>query len=152
MTISIGGESMSWISDGRDELKALDASKKRLRTFGITVGIVFLILSGWVYFNDAPLLFICLLGAVGLTLILGGVLFPNGLAQVYRVWMGFAFAIGWAVSRVILAILFYFVVTPIGLVARLVGKEFMDINMKKTKDSYWIPKRDSEEINYEKMY
>jgi hypothetical protein len=39
-----------------------------------------------------------------------------------------------------------------GILARLFGKEFMDLNMKKKKDSYWIKKGGTQAPHYDKMY
>lgn len=41
---------------------------------------------------------------------------------------------------------------PIGLVARLLGKEFLDIEMKKERESYWIKRDMGKKTDYEKMY
>jgi hypothetical protein len=43
---------MSWISDIRNEVKRLDRSRKALRKFGIVVGSVFLVLTGWLWFKS----------------------------------------------------------------------------------------------------
>jgi len=143
---------MSWISDVREELKALDTSKLKLRKFGVSVGIVILLIGLWFYYQHPGALLIYIITGIGLLLLLGGVLLPAGLSRIYKIWMGFAFAIGWIISRLLLAILFYFVVTPIGLIARLVNKKFMDLDMKNRRDSYWVTKINSGNIDYEKMY
>ena len=56
--------------------------------------------------------------------------------------MGIAFAIGWIVSRAILILLFYFVVTPIGIIARFFGKKFIDISFLRSSESVLGPKRE----------
>jgi hypothetical protein len=63
-----------------------------------------------------------------------------------------ALAIGWWISRFLLVLLFFTVITPMGILARLSGKKFMDIDMRKKKDSYWINKDRKRDINYKKMY
>ena len=65
--------------------------------------------------------------------------------------MSIALFIGWIVSRIILAFLFFIVITPIGLIARLVRKEFLDKQFNNKKDTYWIVK-DNPEVNYKKMH
>ena len=74
------------------------------------------------------------------------------MEKVYAVWMGIAFALGWVVSRAILILLFYFIITPIGMVARLFGKKFIDITFSHASESYWISRGNSKKINYEKMF
>ena len=143
---------MSWISDVAHELRKLKKTKKDLRKFGLLVGSVFIALCGLGMYrhwnsslNEAS-------GIVGSILFLGGALRPMWLAGVYSVWMGAAFAIGWLVSRVILVILFYLVITPIGLIARSMGKEFLEIGPDRKKNSYWIAKDRAKKINYEKLF
>ena len=143
---------MSWISDVQEEVKRLDTSEKRLRQFGITVGAVFLALTLWMFLKQYPILFQYLLGIIGILLMVIGISCSSVLRRIYKVWMGIAFAMGWIVSRILLVIIFYLVLTPIGLTARLFGKDFLDIRVKKVQDSHWI-KRDREKaVNYEKMY
>jgi hypothetical protein len=141
---------MSWISDVRCELMALDVSPKKLRRFGVTVGIVLIALfmisrkgSGAISIG---------LGIVGVTLVVAGLALPRILRGAYRVWMGFALALGWIISRVILTILFYLVLTPIAFIARLAGKEFMDIRWDRKRNSYWIDRDGTKAIDYEKMH
>jgi hypothetical protein len=142
---------MSWIKDVKEELKALDISKKSLRNFGLLVGGIFLLLGFWIYYSSQDLVGIIFL-VVGAFLFLSGLLFPNSLSQVYKVWMGLAFALGWLMSRVLLSILFYFVITPIGFAAKIVGKDFLDINYKMKRDSYWIIRPTDKKVDYTKMF
>jgi hypothetical protein len=141
---------MSWINDVREEIRNLDISKKSLRKFGISVGMVLSILSIWMIYKDHVPSLRIYLGVIGVLLIITGVTYPGILKHVYKVWMGLAFAIGWVVSRILLLLLFYLFVVPIGLISHLVGKEFMDIKMNKVKETYWVKK--NKKTNYEKMY
>lgn len=142
---------MSWIKDVSHEIKELDLSKKALRKFGLTIGGIFLAIGLLLLWKsiwpDVRIIFI----SIGGTLFLGGVLLPMPLKYVYLIWMGFAFAIGWVVSRFILIILFVLVLTPIGLLAKLFGKHFLDLKFRDGKESYWIPK-EKRKNDYEKMY
>ncbi len=143
---------MSWISDVRLELKALDTSRKSLRNFGLLIGAIFILLAVWFYIRAKHTLQIYGFGGVGLVLFISGTVMPAILRAPYRVWMGFAFGMGWIVSRVILTVLFFLVLFPMGILARLFGKEFMDLNMKKKKDSYWIKNGGTQAPHYDKMY
>ena len=142
---------MSWISDVKDGVQGLDVTPRNLRKFGLVVGFVFAVLACWMLWKDRAPQLRLILGLVGLYLVLVGVLFPRFLKTVYRVWMGFALAVGWVVSRILLIVLFVVVMTPIGLIIRLFGKRLLEIDPKVQKDSYWIP-RAKKELNYEKMF
>jgi CBS domain containing-hemolysin-like protein len=151
-TILTGGKYMSWISDVHDEIKNLDISTKSLRKFGLSVGAVFCLLALWMFLRNRFPLALTILGIVGVLLIVMGLIVPKALNEIYRVWMGMAFAIGWVVSRILLSMVFFLVITPIGFIARLFGKEFMDIETNRANDSYWVRRNKSKKINYEKMY
>lgn len=143
---------MSWISDVREEIQHLDLSKKSLKKSGLLVGFVLLLIAGWMLlkhrFHNTRLI----LGCIGLVLMVLGVLAPFYLKSIYKFWMGIAFALGWIVSRVLLLILFFIIITPIGLLMRIFGKDFLDIKSKRKRDSYWIPKEKEQTLNYKKMY
>ncbi|MBI2604800.1 MAG: hypothetical protein HYW49_01845, partial [Deltaproteobacteria bacterium] len=59
--------------------------------------------------------------ALGLPLIAAAILAPARLATLYRVWMRVGEALGWINSRLILGILFFIVVVPIGFLKKLLG-------------------------------
>lgn len=143
---------MSWISDVKHELRHLHSSAKELRKFGFLVGFVFLLLAGFGYYRGwrtaEEIVFI----AVGVLLLAGASFSPSSLRRPYLGWMTIAFALGWLISRLVLMILFYLVITPVGLIARLLGKEFIDTDFRKKKESYWITKPVSRKTNYGKMY
>lgn len=144
---------MSLIKDVSNEIKALDISAKSIKKFGLVVGGVFAVLGVLLIWKDVwqstRIVF----------LVVGVLLFVGGLARskseemkiVYRLWMGMAFLLGWIMSRVILFILFYFVLAPIGFIAKLFGKQFLDVKFKSEKTSYWIPK-EKKQTDYEKMF
>lgn len=150
---------MSWISDVKTELKALELSKKKLRSFGLLVGGVFLLISAWIFFSQRNELsetsnytFAYIFLIVGGILFLFGAMSPLLLKTPYKIWMGLAIAMGWVVSRVLIMILFYIVVTPISLIAKLSGKKFLDLKFRDNKSSYWVIKPKDAKIDYKKMY
>lgn len=141
---------MSWIKDVKDELGLLEISKVVLRKFGLLVGGVFLLIGVWIYYSSQSLIGIIFL-SIGVLLFVFGILLPDLLLRVYKVWMGLAFALGWIVSRVLLIILFYLVITPIGFLARVFRKEFLDLKFRDGKNSYWVSRQESK-VDYTKLY
>ena len=142
---------MSWIKDVAHEIKELDVSKKSLRKFGLTIGTIFLAFSIFFSMKEIFPLLRSFFLAIGGLLFIGSFIFPEQLKYAYKIWMGFAFALGWVVSRFILVILFVLVLTPLGLLAKLFGKKFLDLKFRDGKNSYWIPK-EKRKIDYEKMF
>lgn len=142
---------MSWIRDVAQELGELDTSRRSLRKFGIIVGAVFLLI-GAVYMWRGHRLPVCILGSIGGFLLLTGTLVPGSLGGIYKFWMGMAFAMGWVVSRVLLVLLFYIIMTSIAIIARIFRKQFLDTQFRDGRTSYWVKRDGSRRVNYEKMY
>ncbi|MEZ5316502.1 MAG: SxtJ family membrane protein [Vicinamibacterales bacterium] len=79
------------------------------------------------------------LAALGLGLGVVGLAAPRAIRHVYQAWMIAAFPIGWLVSRVMLAALFFMVFTPIALVFRLLGRDTLH-RRRPDAGSYWVTK------------
>jgi len=117
-------------------IEHVNASRKNVRNFGFLFGGIFLAASvymmhrgngAWVWTAAAALLF----GA-------GGAFFYPVMKPVYTAWMIFAFAFGWINTRVLLGVFFYIVITPLGLILRLTGKDLLDEKIDRRAGSYWI--------------
>lgn len=129
------------------EIKNIISTKKELRKFGITVGLVLVILGFlFQYVWDNPTVYM-ILGSIGALLVFFGVLFPKVLLPIHKAWMSLAIILGFIMTRVILSILFYVVVTLIGLIAKIAGKDFLDRKIDRKKESYWNKR---EKIEYHK--
>jgi hypothetical protein len=119
----------------REEIRNIKGTKKDFRMFGLTVGGVLLALGLFMLWRERPA-HVWLLGC-GAFLSLSGVLFPSLLKPLYKVWMSFAVVAGWVMTRIVLSVLYFIVVTPIGLLARLAGKRFLDLQWRSSQKSYW---------------
>jgi carbamoyltransferase len=122
-----------------EEYQRLDRSPRALRRFGLTLGSAFLLLSAflfWRHHGGAGLLFASL-GA--LLLILVGIA-PVLLKWVHGPWMILSLALGWVMTRVLLTVAFFLIVTPIGLLQRLFGKLPLEIAFRTGATSYWQPR------------
>lgn len=78
--------------------------------------------------------------ALALTIGPIGLIRPGWIRPIYVGWMVLAFPIGWTVSQVMLALMFYGLFTPIGLVFRLVGRDALHRARRPGVESYWTPK------------
>ncbi|HEX7070115.1 MAG TPA: SxtJ family membrane protein [Rhodothermales bacterium] len=113
------------------------SSTKKLRRFGLTVGIAFAVLGGIVLWRGgaaAPYL----LGAGGI-LVVAGLLFPRVLAPVEWAWMKLALVLSYVMTRVILTLAFYLAITPTGFILRLLGKDLLSMKIDRSAQSYWVP-------------
>src|SRR6202030_1042050 len=105
------------------DLKKLKSGARDLRKFGLTVGGVFVLLGVLFLFRHRSS-YPFFLGA-GAVLTAFGAIWPRALKYVYIAWMALAFTLGFVMSSVILAMFFFLVVAPIGLLARLFQKDFL---------------------------
>jgi hypothetical protein len=112
--------------------------RKSLREFGLTVGIAFGVLAALLFWrHKAHYIYFV---PVSAALILLGLIVPTALRSVRRGWMAMAAGIGFVMARVILTILFFGVFTPLGGIARLLGRKFLDKDIDKSRPSYWVYK------------
>jgi len=136
----------------KEEIKNIKEDKTTLRKFGLTVGTVLLLVGIVLYFagKSSSVVF----GGAGVLLILFGLILPNILKPLNKIWMTLAVILGWFMSRLILFILFYIVITPIGFFLRIAGKDFLNLRTDKNSDSYWEKreKRVKEKIDYERQF
>ena len=80
------------------------------------------------------------LAALALMIGLLGLLWPRMIRPVYVGWMILAFPIGWTVSQAMLAVMFYGLFTPIGLLFRLIGRDPLHRARRGDLETYWSPK------------
>ena len=112
------------------------ASKTELRKFGMTVGAAFAVLGtiSWWRGHEIPPR---VLWTVGTLLFVPGLLFPAVLGPVQRGWMAFALVLGHVNTRIILTVLYYLVMTPVGFVLRLF-RDPLDRTLGEGKASHWV--------------
>ncbi len=78
---------------------------------------------------------------------------PMALLPLYRLWVKFATALAWFNTRLLLGATFYLVITPVGLVMRLSGKDLLDLKIDRNAKSYWKKRELVEDLSrYEKQY
>ena len=128
------------------------SSKKELRKFGLTVGAAFAVLgtiSWWRGHEWPPRM----MWTLAVLLMVPGALFPTVLGPVQRAWMAFATVLGHFNTRVILTVLFYLVMTPVGLIMRMF-RDPLDRSMKERRDTQWV-KREPQPVDlarYERQF
>ncbi len=130
----------------------LDLSRKGLRKFGWTMGVCLALLGLALFLKHKPAY--RMFWAGGVVFFILGQFLPVVLKPVYRLWMGLAFCLGWFNTRLILIAVYYLVVTPIGLAARLLGKDFLNLKLEESAKTYWH-KRETADIpkeRYERIF
>ena len=126
---------------------------RREREFGLIVGGVFVLLSLWWLYRGKFVSAAHVLLPLGALLIIFGLLWPRVLVLPSRAWMLLAEGLSFVTTRIILALVFFLVVTPIGVVKRLTGWDPLSRRGARS-DSYWKPysERQRDPRHYEKMF
>lgn len=111
------------------------------RKFGLTVGTAFLLLGALLLWRD-KMMAARVIGIVGGSLVVAGVLVPSLLRPVERAWMTMAHAISKVTTPIFMGIVYYLSVVPIGLALRILGKNPLN-SKSKTTESYWVDRKTS---------
>lgn len=126
-----------------EEIRNIKSEKSDLKKFGLFIGAILFLGSLYLLWKQQHGYTVAglILGAVFAAL---GFVRPVVLKPFQKAWMTMAVVMGFVMSRIIMVVIFYGIVTPIGLAGRLVGKKFLDLKMNKAAASYWI-RRDQAE-------
>ena len=110
------------------------------RNFGIVFFIVFLIISLWPLLNQSEIrIWSLILSTIFLIL---GLINSNLLSPLNKAWFKFGIILGNFVAPIVMGVVFFFVVTPTGIIMRLLGKDLLNLK-KNTKETYWVKKDNS---------
>jgi hypothetical protein len=116
-------------------LTSTDALPRRtLASFALIVSAGFIVVAALQWRRGAAEWVWVTLLAIAAVLLLAAAVAPALLRPVYRVWMRVGEALGWINTRILLTLVFFLVVAPIGLVMRLLGRSPIATGRK---DSYW---------------
>ncbi len=135
-----------------EEIRAIKSTRKELRNFGFVVGGVLIAIGAFLFWKERPAWPYFL--TPGVVLVVLGLIVPSILKPLQKLWMAMAVVMGFFMTRVILTILFFCMVTPLGVIAKITGKRFLELKTAKDKTSYWN-KRDSkvqEKKDYERQF
>ena len=106
------------------------------RNFGLTFFIVFLIISLWPLTNEEPIrIWSAIISLVFLFL---GLANSKLLTPLNKLWFKFGIILGAIIAPIVMGVVFFFVVTPIGIIMRIMGKDLLKRKYDKKKETYWI--------------
>ena len=107
------------------------------KSFGLVFFVVFLLISLYPLLNDENVRLWSLI--VSIIFLVLGILNSVLLSPLNKLWFKFGILLGKIISPIIMGIIFFLVVTPIGLIMRLLGKDVLNLKYNDYK-SYWIEK------------
>lgn len=152
---------MDALREIRQSLRDLDVTAKPLRHFGILFCVVFFVLVAIIVYKHWGQWALIVrhpwawgLAAAGLISLGLGYLWPRVLVRPYRLWMGFALVLGVIMSTLILSVVYYVLLTPVGVVMRLLGKDPLIRKIDRQAKSYWTqrPPDTNDPKRIEKMF
>ena len=110
------------------------------RSFGLVFFIVFLLISIWPLFGEQSLRIWSLV--VSLIFLFLGLLNSKLLSQLNLIWTKFGNFLAKIIAPIIMGVIYFLVLTPIGLLMRLGGKDLLKLKFSKNK-SYWIKRKNN---------
>ena len=109
------------------------------RSFGVIFFIVFLGLGLWPLKNSGnPNLYI--IGISGIFLVLG-ILNSKILSPFNKAWIKLGEFLGTIIAPIVMALIYFVVLTPISLIVRIFGKDLLELKFLKKKETYWIKRK-----------
>ena len=135
-----------------EEIRAIKGGTKELRQFGVTIAAALCLIGGWLWWKESQwdgYLFVA-----AASVLLPTLLFPNLLKPFHRFWMVLGLCMGLVVTGVLMTVLFYLVVTPLGLLMRLRGRDPLKRSFDRDAESYWIPREadTADKTQYERQF
>ena len=109
------------------------------KSFGIVFAVVFSLIALWPLLKGNEIrLWSLIISVIFLTL---GLLNSKILTPLNKLWFKLGIFLGNFIAPIIMGIIFFFVVTPTGIIMKLLGKDLIRLK-KNNEDSYWIKKKD----------
>jgi hypothetical protein len=112
-----------------------ELTRRTIVSFALIVSAALLVIAALQWRRGAPQWVWISLIAIAAVLLIAAAVAPSRLRPVYRGWMRLGEALAWVNTRILLTLIFFLVVTPIGFVMRLFGHS--PIATARLDDSYW---------------
>ena len=107
------------------------------RSFGLVFFVVFLLISIYPLLHGQNLRFWSLI--VAIIFLALGLLNSKILTPLNKIWFKFGLLLGSIISPIIMSIIFFFVVTPISFVMKIIGKDILNLKLN-NNNTYWVEK------------
>ena len=107
------------------------------KNVGIVFFIVFFVIALWPLMNNHEIRYWSLFFSIFFLIL--GLMNSNFLTPLNKIWFYFGIALGRIVSPLVMGIIYFFIVTPTGIIMRFLGKDILRLK-KNSKNTYWINK------------
>ncbi len=110
-------------------------NKENNKSFGILFFLVFLLIAIWPVINSEPIRIWSII--ISILFLILGITNSKILTPLKRGWIKLGEILGKVVAPIIMGFIYFIIITPIGILMRLFGKDLLNIKFNKDK-SYWI--------------
>jgi len=110
-----------------EEIRKIDSSVRELRKFAFVMGIPLALIGGFLLWRQKD--YYWYFFAASALFVLAGLLVLVLLKPIHMGWMTFSIVMGWFMTRVILFVLFFLILTPTALLLRLLGKDLLNMKL-----------------------
>ena len=113
--------------------------KSSNRSFGILFFIVFLAIGLWPLTKSENASYILI--SLSIIFLILGILNSNFLTPFKNIWIKIGELLGKVIAPIIMALVYFIILTPVSLVVRIWGKDLLGLKILKNKNSYWIRRK-----------
>ena len=117
----------------------MEIKKSNNRSFGILFFIVFLILGLYPTLKgNSPNIYLI---SISIPFIILGIINSKILTPLSNAWIKLGEILGIIIAPIVMAIIYFFILTPISLIVRIFGKDLLSIKFDKQVNTYWINRK-----------
>jgi hypothetical protein len=120
-------------------------SSRQLRQFALAALFGCALMGFWIWRSTGSVRTMAIASAVGVVVFLTGLMAPAAVRPLYVVLMAVTLPVGWLVSRMLLLAIYFVLITPIGRVFRLFGRDHLALKRPQV-GSYWRPYRPPKDV------
>ena len=114
-------------------------NKENNKSFGILFFIVFLLIAIWPILNSETIRIWSIV--ISLLFLVLGIINSKTLTPLKKGWLKLGEILGKVISPIVMGFIYFIIITPIGILMRLLGKDLLNLKLNRT-NSYWIDKKD----------
>ena len=114
-------------------------SQSSNKSFGLLFFIVFLAIGLWPLTNSESVhIYLILISIIFLTL---GLINSKILSPLNKTWVKFGEILGIVIAPIIMALVYFLILTPISLIVRILGKDLLGLKLFEKQDTYWVKRK-----------
>ena len=108
------------------------------KSFGIVFFVIFLVVALWPLFNEGEIRIWSIV--ISIIFLFLGLINSKILTPLNKLWFRFGILLGNVFSPIVMGIIYFGVITPIGILMKLIGKDILNLKQNKKSSTYWIKK------------